>query len=155
MKCPVCGAENSDATTFCSLCLRPFESAAGAAPRAHAGRPAPSAGVAGPPRDKRDTFASVVAGLTALAALFVVMLAPLFAAYFDAGLPLDGPGPAWGGWLLIVSGTLGAVVSFFVHNLVLVRVFGYREEDARLSFFDSSFLRRYAPAVRRRDRIGG
>jgi len=97
---------------------------------------------------KQDTIASLVAGLTAMAVLMAVMILPLLGSYVVAGLPLDGKGPEWGVWGLMAGGILGALLAFRVHNLILVRVFGFSEQDARRTFFENHFERRSARVAR-------
>jgi len=75
----------------------------------------------------------LIAVFSALGALFIFLLGPMFLYRKFAGIPLDAPGPEWEIWLLVLGGGLGAGAGRAIHNYFLVHRFGYSitaEEEA-------------------------
>ena len=74
------------------------------------------------------TRAQIIAGFSAFAALAVFLLGPLLLYRLVSGIPLNGDGPSWEVWLLVVGGGIGAGAARFVHHHILVGRFGKSED---------------------------
>ena len=74
------------------------------------------------------TRAKFIAGFTALAVFAVCLLGPILLYRLASGIPLDGSGPNWEVWLLIVGGGIGVGVARLVHYHILVGRYGTNED---------------------------
>lgn len=70
-----------------------------------------------------------LAGTLAVASLFALLLGPMWLYRVISGIPLDGHGPKWEIWLLVVGGAAGAGLARAVHHLVLTKCFGFNEHN--------------------------
>lgn len=71
----------------------------------------------------------LLAALLAMATLLALFLGPMWLYRVSVGIPLDGQGPKWEIWFLVVGGGLGAGLARFVHHTILTKWFGFTEHS--------------------------